>query len=293
MRAAALTSVLLVACSFDWDAFDPRLGSGGAGAAASSAATGGASSSTVTTTASVGGSGSGGAAGGMGGGPVLDCPAAPGPTMVDIGVFCIDATEVTQSQYDQFLAAQVPPQSQSNDPLYCVWNTDYTASASPAGWPVNDVDWCDAQAYCRWAGKRLCGRIGGGANPLVDGNNAMFSEWHHVCTNGGANAFPYGDMPDTTACNTSEVMLGVQDVGTFPNCKGTIPPFDAVFDLSGNVHEWTNDCDGTAGEADICLIRGGGAPHTVSQSTCSDPYTVTRIEHFSDTGFRCCADSPP
>jgi len=213
--------------------------------------------------------------------------------MVDIGVFCIDATEVTQSQYDQFLAAQVPPQSQSNDPPYCAWNTDYTASSAPANQPVNNVDWCDAHAYCQWAGKRLCGRIGGGANPVADGHDANFSEWFHVCTNAGTNVYPYGDMPDTTACNTSEAMLGVQDVGTFPNCTGTMPPFDGVFDLSGNVHEWTNDCDGTAGSTDICLLRGGGAPHTVSASTCADPSTVTRIEYFGDSGFRCCADSPP
>ena len=86
-------------------------------------------------------------------------------------------------------------------------------------------------------------------------------------------------------------MLSIQAVGTFPSCTGTMPPFDGVFDLSGNVHEWTNDCDGTSGSADTCLIRGGAAGHPVSSSTCADPYIVTRIEFFSDTGFRCCADS--
>ena len=36
--------------------------------------------------------------------------------------------------------------------------------AAKAERPVVCVDWCDAQAYCRAAGKRLCGRIQTGAS---------------------------------------------------------------------------------------------------------------------------------
>ena len=92
------------------------------------------------------------------------CPTTlPGPAMTRVGwhggvAFCIDDTEVTNSQYQAFLtvAAAMP---QAPTPR-CAWNTELTPAATgsgcaafdPAGrpdHPVVCVDWCDAEAYCR------------------------------------------------------------------------------------------------------------------------------------------------
>jgi hypothetical protein len=34
--------------------------------------------------------------------------------------------------------------------------------AGSGNFPITNVDWCDAYAYCAGIGKRLCGKIGGG-----------------------------------------------------------------------------------------------------------------------------------
>ena len=95
-----------------------------------------------------------------------------GPWMVPMilptgGSFCADSTEVTRWQYAAFLAARYPL---SEQPLHCAWNDSYV----PWYWqeqtrddlPAVSMDWCDARAYCAWAGKRLCGRVGGGTVSL-------------------------------------------------------------------------------------------------------------------------------
>jgi formylglycine-generating enzyme required for sulfatase activity len=119
-----------------------------------------------------------------------------------LGGFCIDATKITNAQYNAFLTA-VAMDPTFQQPAKCAWNM----SLMPAGmmnapdFPVVNVDWCDAHAYCAWAGKRLCGRIGGGANPFAAFADASSSQWYAACSAGGTKAFPYGAAYDPLACN--------------------------------------------------------------------------------------------
>lgn len=97
------------------------------------------------------------------GGP--SCKGDHGPAPVDVGTYCVDSTEVTGRQYLEFLAAKAG--DTSGQPVDCSWNTTFEPAADidPNEYPVAFVDWCDALAYCTWAGKRLCGKIGGGPLP--------------------------------------------------------------------------------------------------------------------------------
>jgi hypothetical protein len=130
------------------------------------------------------------------------CPGTAGPTPVQAGSICIDSTEVTNDQYAQFLTAGV---SLAGQPAVCSWNTTYVQSVSPAAntgdFPVAYVDWCDAYAFCKWAGKRLCGRIGGGSvTPGAGQSNAGVDQWYYACSQAGARVYPYSNNFVQGAC---------------------------------------------------------------------------------------------
>lgn len=101
-------------------------------------------------------------------GPCMDicgtpgCGDCPDHEMVAYPGFEIGSREVSNGEYQQFLAAQQDPAIQPGE---CAWNDDFTPTQWPvasATLPVVNIDWCDARAYCAWAGKRLCGAIAGG-----------------------------------------------------------------------------------------------------------------------------------
>ena len=234
-----------------------------------------------------------------------------GPRMVAVPSGCIDSTEVTVAQYQAFLVAQNG--STSGQGPECTWNVVYAAAlmcaqdpVSHANYPINGVDWCDATAYCRWAGKRLCGHVGGGA-PIVTYNGAGpsnmqpdlsrpdVSEWIATCSHAGERLYPYGGALIPEACNGGEHSgspRSIVAVGTTPGCEGGYP---GVFDMAGNVHEWEDACnpppmDMPPGQNDLCFFRGGSY-HDPGDS-CPMAYGLARnyVDVDCDIGLRCCAD---
>lgn len=222
--------------------------------------------------------------------------------------FCIDSTEVTGQQYEEFVNAAVDVQSQSQ---VCLGNTSFTPQG---GWPVATdafnkpvtyVDWCDAYAYCKWAGKRLCGKIGGGSNAYGDFVDATRSQWYDVCSNGGRNTYPYGGTWDPLACNgydgpdgcngsTSFGNCTLDDVGTHSKCQGVLA-YAGVFDMSGNAMEWEDSCepDPDGGPVDNCRLRGGSI-YALGESdmACNADSWDPRSDALYSIGFRCCYDPP-
>jgi formylglycine-generating enzyme required for sulfatase activity len=237
----------------------------------------------------------------LGAGPSNEgCAGTKGRPMVRVdaakGAFCIDSTETTNADYALFLndkGANVAGQ-----PPECAWNDTFVPrSAWPAApgrerRPVGFVDWCDAAAYCAWAGKRLCGKLGGGPNPFESPAGA--SEWFYACSRGGTRAFPYGATYDASACNGAEspTASDIVDVGTLERCEGG---FDGIFDMSGNVEEWEASCDGATGAHDPCHRRGGSSKDGEGDKfmRCDRPYTPEseRSVGDHDVGIRCCANA--
>jgi formylglycine-generating enzyme len=218
----------------------------------------------------------------------LLCPGHAGPEPVRIDGVCVDRTEVTKADYAAFLADGPSP---SLLPPECHWKADHVPgarwppTAADGDHPVVGVDWCDAHAYCAWAGKRLCGRIGGGTLQRFEMDDPEASEWHRACTFDGTWAYPYGDDYDPDACVTHGSMRAVASA---PGCEGGYP---GLFDLIGNVWEWEDACDvGATSDADLTPCSRRGAANTVTEPDwhCGRVDFSTRRTRQADMGFRCC-----
>ncbi len=240
------------------------------------------------------------------------CPTGKGPSMVQIGTFCIDRTEVTVGQYRMFVASgasasdpKLRPPSSVGDEDVCAWNTTLAPSKSidTLDVPATYIDWCDAYAYCKWAGKRLCGALpsaGGGATPWVSTLKPDVDQWLYACTNGNQPTkfpYPYGATYEKI-CNDgtgSSVPASIRAVGSFPKCVGASAPYSQIADMSGNAVEWGDSCfrpTGTTSAAkDMCIARGGGyTTTTTTRLRCADENEYSRDNNtFDGIGFRCCA----
>ena len=289
-------------------------GAGGAsgGTGGTTGGTGGTTGGTGGTTGGTGGAtggtgGTGGTTGGTGGatggtGGVLSCPSQPGVDNMALvvspaGTFCVDWYEVTNARYDTFVkaggypaepsgcsgnntAANLAPKESGNCPIF--------KPQGEAKLPVSCVDWCDAYAYCKKVGKRLCGRIGGGSVPSGQLTNASESEWYQACSKNGTQQFPYGNFYSEKTCQGVDATAPERvQVDTLTSCEGGYPD---LLHMSGNLREWEDGCVGGN-----CPERGGGYfdtqnPGSSNNLTCGSANMAPRtsVSHFR--GFRCCAD---
>lgn len=232
-----------------------------------------------------------------------DCPVT---SMVDVGGYSIDATEVGWLAYLQFLNA-IPavdstlPECDSAER----WPLDPGPWPDPPtfrdDFPVR-VTFCAARAYCAWAGKRLCGKISGGANGFYDLADPEKSQWYRACSAAGTRRFPYGDDPEAGRCAGD-----IRDVGPHPQCEGAYTDdsgqprcvrsrpqceggYPGIFDMSGNVAEWEHSCSNRT-----CRVRGGGWNSRPGADWNSPEAEVFCMEPASadwsvqdQYGFRCC-----
>ena len=117
------------------------------------------------------------------------CP-TNGGVMANVGTHRIDKTEATIREYGAFLRMfpDAGAVEASDQPAYCRWNTDPRHGDFINGdvKPVTEVDWCDAFAFCRWAGKRLCGGRKGGPVPFDRSTDPSDSQWQYACSPGGS-----------------------------------------------------------------------------------------------------------
>jgi len=222
------------------------------------------------------------------------CPSTPGPVMLSAGSFCIDSTEVTSTDYIAFFAAVGGASGAVTRPDGCHWKTtNATGCSNGPAFPIGCVDWCDAFAYCAWAGKRLCGSVeDGGVLPFPFAGVNTESEWSAACSPTG-EPYPYGASFQPGACDTKLAdggpAPGAVAVGSLPKCVGGIP---GLFDMAGNVEEWIDSCnDVDGGPKDPC--HEGGDSFAFKQTgvaRCDNADSDERDLQDPSVGFRCCAD---
>lgn len=163
--------------------------------------------------------------------------------------FFVDKTEVTNGQFKRFVDATAYRTTAQQKGASYGWTPDkgwYWGLFGGASWqspygpnttseptfPAIHVAWSDAEAYCRWAGKRL----------------PTEAEWEKAARGADERRFPWGDTPDRSRFHwvgseamrkftETRVKSGVAPVGSYPS--GASPY--GVLDLAGNVAEWIQD----------------------------------------------------
>jgi formylglycine-generating enzyme required for sulfatase activity len=225
------------------------------------------------------------------------------------GIFCIDRNEVTNADYGAFLASSPSTSGQATE---CSWNASFLPeTGSGTGWsctstnydptnkpktPVDCIDWCDAKKYCEWAGKHLCGAIGGGSVAVASFADASKDEWYAACSKGGTQDVPYGTYLDGQCIDVSSPYSRAAPVPTL-SCEGG---YAAIYDMSGNLAEWEDSCAAVAGAADSCLVRGGSylsSDVSTPSALCNSnrpgnpkSFGARRDARSHEYGFRCCLD---
>lgn len=194
--------------------------------------------------------------------------------------FYIDQYEVTTSRYAKFLAAtgSVRPPDE--------WESLNAATGGEL--PVVGVDWNDANAYCKWAGRRL----------------PTDSEWEKAARGTDGRAYPWGNVsPSVDRANyenTSPLAYegGLAPVGKHPAGRS---PY-GVDDLAGNAAEWTFDWYAESFPAsavrnprgpdsgDKKTLRGGGRFDASDRISPTKRYYAAPDTRGNDIGFRCARD---
>jgi formylglycine-generating enzyme required for sulfatase activity len=130
---------------------------------------------------------------------------------VDLPAYEIDVYEVTNGEFAKFqIESDYRAEGDWRD-YYSIGNEDF---------PVANVTWDDAGAYCEWAGKRL---------PTEE-------EWEKAARGTEGLLYPWGPQFDFTKSNVHEYgVRNTMEVGSMPEDKS---PY-GVYDMFGNVAEWT------------------------------------------------------
>jgi formylglycine-generating enzyme required for sulfatase activity len=145
-------------------------------------------------------------------------------------------------------------------------------------YPVCFVSWAAATAYAAWAGKRLPREF----------------EWEATARGLTQRTYPWGDEPlDADRANHAYNVGHTTPVGSYE--AGRTP--EGVYDLAGNVKEWTQEQWapypwGNTPDAPIGgqIVRGGAwTTSPVSMVSCNrDTHGPTQPAPF--VGFRCARD---
>lgn len=148
--------------------------------------------------------------------------------------------------------------------------------------PEVNVDYATAKSACEAAGKRLCST----------------SEWYQACLGPNNRAYSFQDsgtspVAVSTVCDAARTENNTPGslpslTGAHPNCK---TDGIGVYDMIGNLAEWTTDSDGTPVAAGAPFYFSDALTTCVTKTTDIGVSTISPSTKSTDIGFRCCKDA--
>jgi len=196
---------------------------------------------------------------------------------VTLPAFYVDRHEVTVAQYAEFVKS-------AGHPAPPDWPNG-VAPEKRLQQPVVNVSWYDANAYARWAGKRL----------------PTEAEWEKAARGADGRNLPWGGAwaPGRANMDEKEGDRPLQAVGTYPTGAS---PYGAL-DMLGNAWEWTadwyqpypgNPAPYVAYGEKYRVVRGGGSIDfypPLNGKRLSIRGRIQPFGRYDGVGFRCVRDA--
>ena len=204
-----------------------------------------------------------------------ELPAHP----VALASYLIDRTEVTAAQYQKCVeggACAVP--GLGKEATYGV--------AGKEAHPVNYIQHAQAQAFCTWAGGRLCTE----------------AEWEFAARGADGRLYPWGStVPNCDLAQFGGCLGGLEPATA--NAKGASPI--GALNMAGNVREWVADWYGAGYYAELFkagvaqgpqgpekgtsrVTRGGYSLDTAPELRTSSRSFASPLAGAASLGARCC-----
>lgn len=144
---------------------------------------------------------------------------------VYLDAFYMDKHEITNLQYQKFVqATDQPIPSHKTDPEYDLWTKD-GFPAEIANHPVVNTGWLAADAYCKWAGKRL----------------PTEAQWEKAARGADERLYPWGNqLPEALSVPFGKKWNGLQTYQPVGSLPAAVSPY-GVMNMAGNVAEWVSD----------------------------------------------------
>jgi sulfatase modifying factor 1 len=235
---------------------------------------------------------------------------------VHVDAFYIDRYEVTVGQYKECVDAGVcssPTSASARGALGwklgvgCNWGNPRRG----ADYPVNCVDWDQADAYCRWAGKRLpteaewekAARGGTDGRYGFGDDESLLQEYAWYRDNSVREAGPLRHI----AARYLHIDKYVHDYGGLTHSVGGKKPNGfGTHDMHGNVWEWVSDWYnkdyyGSSPERDPRgpsdgvekVVRGGAWSHSAKSCRSARRWKMSPTIWYDIIGFRCVSRTRP
>ena len=199
-----------------------------------------------------------------------------------LSAYYIDKYEVTNARYKVcFDAGGCTRPASVNSST----RSPYFGTSTYADYPVTNVSWSQARAFCAWEGKRL----------------PTEAEWEKAARGSSdTRKYPWGDSnPDCTKSNyylSSSCIGDTNRVGSYPS--GASPY--GVMDMAGNVYEWVNDWYGDGyysvspsvdpqgpSTGQLRVLRGGAWSYFEPVVRSAYRLEITPLATSGSRGFRC------
>jgi len=198
--------------------------------------------------------------------PLVGYPTSPqDATYVDVGFRCCRGKYVDPEPF-AVLGTLGCPKGMVPIKDFCIQAHEYPNIAGHP--PMHSLDFVEAKSACANAGLHVCSA----------------KEWSAACNGPAKRHWPYGNRYDPERCHHGN-LPSKNAMPLVSGQKSGCQTPEGIYDLCGNLWEWTTEQGGRA------ALRGGGTNFSAGYGRCDAKANSAHTFKSYETGVRCCANA--